>query len=180
MQLILSRPHIDLALLKNVAVKVVLPMVAIATVAIPAARWWGQTHEFIVNLSVSLPGYLYLSAKGSPIDKGGFVAFDPGHSSLVVRHFGGKRIIFVKKVMGVAGDIVRRDSNRNVFVNNVFVGRAKPKTIQGEPLVPGPVGRIPNGCIYAGSTHVNGLDSRYSAIGFICGAQIYGAAKEIL
>ena len=60
------------------------------------------------------------------------------------------------------------------------IGHLKPRTLTGEVLIPGPVGRIPEGCYYMGSAHKDGFDSRYAAIGFVCRRQIVGVATKVL
>ena len=66
------------------------------------------------------------------------------------------------------------------LVNDRVVAHLKPKTRQGEAMVPGPIGTIPPGCIYAGSPHKDGFDSRYAAIGFICRDRLIGVGTPIL
>ena len=65
----------------------------------------------------------------------------------------------------------------------VFV-RARQKVtatdVIGEVLLPGPIGRIPEHCFYLGTAHVDGLDSRYADIGFVCRARIIGTGDAIL
>ena len=95
-------------------------------------------------------------------------------------HFGDINVSFVKQVLGVAGDVVSRDADGVVSINGVVVGRAKKRSMMNEALVPGPVGVIPDRCIYAGSGHRDGFDSRYAAIGFICADRIFGGAREVL
>ena len=56
----------------------------------------------------------------------------------------------------------------------------KPRTRQGEPLTPGATGVVPAGCLYAGTEHPDGFDSRYAEIGFVCGRQILGVGTPIL
>lgn len=137
-------------------------------------------HQLVVNRSESLPHYLYHASPGIKLQKGGLLAFYPPLSPLVKAHFGDNPVIFVKYVLGVEGDLVWRTSGGSVLVNGVFVGKIKKRSLRDELLDPGPLGRIPNGCFYAGSRHRHGFDSRYASIGFICGAQIYGGAQRLL
>ena len=50
----------------------------------------------------------------------------------------------------------------------------------GEPLALGPTGRVPKGCYFVTSEHKDGFDSRYAAIGWICGPRILGVGRPIL
>ena len=145
------------------------------------AGWaWAQDHRVYWNESHSLPGYIYYSAPGMDLVLGQEVAFHPPTSTLVVAHFGAKPVVFVKKVLGRSGEIVRRDASGIVTIDGRFVGQTKPRTHWGEVLVPGPVGTIPQGCLYAGSTWPDGFDSRYAAVGLVCQDRLIGAARRLL
>lgn len=137
-------------------------------------------HQLIVNRSESLPDYLYHASPGIELHKGGLIAFYPPATPLVKAHFGENPVIFVKYILGVEGDIVWRAADGSVLVNGDVVGRLKHQSMRGELLDPGPVGRIPKGCFYAGSSYVHGFDSRYASIGLICGSQIYGGVERLL
>ncbi|NJM50226.1 MAG: type VI secretion protein [Sphingomonadales bacterium] len=152
----------------------------IGHVALGLLYWLSTFYVFVVNRSDSLPDYLYYSSYDMPVEKGGYVAFYPKKTPLVRAHFGGESIIFVKHVFGVAGDVVTHSPQGDVLVNGDFVGKIKRSSMRGELLDEGPVGIIPKGCIYAGSLHKNGFDTRYAAIGYICSAQIYGGARPLL
>jgi conjugal transfer pilin signal peptidase TrbI len=62
----------------------------------------------------------------------------------LVRHFGANPKPFAKIAYGVPGDVVSRQG-ADVLVNGQAVGHLKPKTHQGEDLLPGPTGTIPQG-----------------------------------
>jgi conjugal transfer pilin signal peptidase TrbI len=138
------------------------------------------SHQLVVNRSESLPDYLYHASPSIMLEKGGLVAFYPPLSPLVKAHFGDNPVIFVKYVLGVEGDFVWRTAGGTVLVNGVVVGKIKKRSMRNELLDPGPLGRIPKGCYYAGSRYQHGFDSRYASIGFICGAQIYGGAQRLI
>ncbi|MDE2439439.1 MAG: S26 family signal peptidase [Betaproteobacteria bacterium] len=144
------------------------------------ATVWGHQNRFFWNRSYSLPGWVYYASPELPVVKGGFVAFQPPKTPLVRAHFGSLDVVFVKQVLGVAGDVVSRDPNGVVSINGVVVGKVKKRSMMDEALVPGPLGVIPDRCIYAGSGHRDGFDSRYAAIGFICSDRIFGGAREVL
>jgi len=86
---------------------------------------------------------------------------------------------FGKRVSGVPGDIIT-EQNRIYFVNGEAVAKAKLESRLGEPLALGPTGRVPKGCYFVTSEHKDGFDSRYAAIGWICGPRILGVGRPIL
>ena len=145
------------------------------------AGWaWAQDHSIYWNESHSLPGYVYYSAPDMGLALGQEVAFHPPRSPLVVAHFGQHPVVFIKKMLGRPGEVIRRDANGTVTINGRFVGQIKPRTHWGEVLLPGPIGTIPQGCLYAGSTWPDGFDSRYAAVGLVCQERLIGAARRLL
>ena len=144
-----------------------------------ALKDWHDHHAFLINASESLPNWALLVETGRFPARGDHVVFAPGHDPLVIRHFGANPKPFAKIAYGVPGDVVSRQG-ADVLVNGQAVGHLKPKTHQGEDLLPGPTGTIPQGCIYAGSPHKDGFDSRYAAIGFVCRDRLIGTGTPIL
>ena len=140
---------------------------------------WHDTHAIFINASESLPNWALLVEAGRFPKRGDYIVFDPGRDPLVVKHFGAKPKPFAKIAYGVPGDVVSRSGER-VLVNGHEVARLKALTRQGETLVPGPTGVVPNGCIFAASPHKDGFDSRYAAIGFVCGHHLIGVGEPIL
>jgi conjugal transfer pilin signal peptidase TrbI len=108
--------------------------------------------------------------------RGDYVVFAPGHDPLVVKHFGANPKPFAKIAYGVPGDVVTRMGDA-VQVNGKTVAHLKPKTHQGSYPAPR---HDPTGCIYAGSPHKDGFDSRYAAIGFVCRDRLIGIGTPIL
>jgi conjugal transfer pilin signal peptidase TrbI len=86
--------------------------------------------------------------------------------------------LFVKFRAGIPGDSVTV-TGQNVYLNGLFLSRAKPVTRSGLPLTPTPTGVIPAGYFYAHSTHPDGLDSRYSVTGLIPDTAVIGRAVII-
>lgn len=86
---------------------------------------------------------------------------------------------FIKHVKGVPGDEVTMQG-RDVFINGVYVGTAKPVTTRGEPLAPGPTGKIPPGHYFVWTPHPDSLDSRYALTGWVNFGQIVGTARKFL
>jgi len=130
---------------------------------------------FAINVSVSLPGTLYLIHKGEKPQKGDFVAFNYTGDGLYQ-----KNSRFLKRLDGIPGDVISSNEPvvgyRDYFVNGNFVGRAQPKSTMGTPLQAGPTGTIPAGHYYVTGTHPNSLDSRYYLVGWISEQQIIGRA----
>lgn len=154
-------------------------LLAAGGTAIAAVRDWHDRHALMINVSQSLPDWAFLVERGRFPARGDYVVFAPGKAALVRRHFGERPASFVKIAYGVPGDLVAR-AGGVVSVNGRPVARLKPRTRQGEILHPGPLGLVPAGCVFAGSPHKDGFDSRYSEIGFICRDRLIGTAEGIL
>jgi len=154
-------------------------LLGLAAIAFEMLDDWHDRHAILINASQSLPTWALLVETGRFPARGEYVVFDPGRDPLVIRHFGARPRPFAKIAYGVPGDVVTRDGAR-VLVNGTEVSRLKPATRQGEALVPGPVGHVPPGCIFAGSPHKDGFDSRYAAIGFVCRDRLIGIGEPIL
>jgi len=153
--------------------------IAAGGLALQALSHWSQTHAFLINESESLPNWAFLVEAGRFPARGDYVVFAPGHDPLVARYFGAKPPAFAKIAYGVPGDVVSR-TGRHVRVNGRKVASLKLVTRKGDPLLAGPTGTIPKGCVYAGSPHKDGFDSRYAAIGFVCRDRLVGVGRAIL
>lgn len=140
---------------------------------------WQRDHAVMINSSESLPNWAFNVEKNKLPGRGDYVFFAPPVTPLLVRHFGEKPGAFGKQVLGMPGDVVTHDGAA-VRVNGREVARMKPLTRTGEPLHAGPVGRVPDGCYYAGTAHKDGFDSRYAEIGFVCARQLLGTGTAIL
>ncbi|HQS96170.1 S26 family signal peptidase [Novosphingobium sp. 17-62-19] len=154
-------------------------MLAAGSAAIAAVRDWHDRHVLLINVSQSLPDWAFLLERARFPARGDYVVFAPGKAPLVRRHFGKRPAPFVKITYGLPGDLVSRTGSA-VIVNGRPVARLKPRTRQGEILQPGPLGLVPAGCVFAGSPHKDGFDSRYAEIGFICRDRLIGTAEGIL
>ena len=152
---------------------------AAVLLALSAIAEWRDSHALLINRTDSLPNWAFFVSAGSDPARGDYLSFVPPPHPLVARHFGDVSEPWGKIVYGMPGDQVRH-SGGHVTVNGRVVGRMKPRTRFGEALTPGPVGRIPAGCYYAGTTHPDGFDSRYAEIGFVCRRQIVGIGIAIL
>lgn len=159
-------------------------LLALGLIGASFAAWqglrdWSHHHGLFINASQSLPNWAFLVELGRFPARGDYVLFDPGRDPLVVRHFGALPKPFAKIAYGLPGDMITR-RGEVVAVNGIPVAALKPLTRQGEVLVPGPLGMVPRGCVFAATPHRDGLDSRYGAIGFVCRDRLLGTGKAIL
>ena len=147
--------------------------------ALGATTRFARDHALMINASPSLPYWaIWLDRTGTPA-RGDLIVFVPPRSALMTRHFGARPVPFGKRVLGVEGDRVT-ELDRMYFVNGQAVALAKPASRLGEPLALGPTGTIPKGCYFVATSHKDSFDSRYAAIGWICGAQVFGTGSAIL
>ncbi|RKF17706.1 type VI secretion protein [Altericroceibacterium spongiae] len=156
-----------------------LGVIAVLGFTVHSISRWSETHGFLINATESLPNWAFFIQSGVFPTRGDYVIFDPGDDPIVTEYFGEHPSLFAKITYGVAGDLVERRGNE-VYVNGDPVARLKPYTRKGDKLTAGPVGVIPKGCVYAGSHHKDGFDSRYANIGFVCKDRLVGVGTPIL
>lgn len=136
---------------------------------------WALLH-IKVNVSHSLPYWLaYLERDPARIGRGDLLVFR--YAGSVYPELRGGPPLF-KRVRGVAGDRVGVQG-RNVFVNDEFVGFAKPRGWDGSALEPIAPALIPQGHYYVQGDSADSFDSRYRAQGLIRAGQILGRAHVI-
>lgn len=140
---------------------------------------FARDHALMINVSPSLPYWAIWLERGTMPARGEIIVFDPPPSKLLIAHFGTEPKPFTKKVLGVAGDRVTQKA-RTYFINGKAVAKAKRLSRKGEPLALGPTGIIPYGCYFVGTDHIDGFDSRYDAIGWICRPRVLGVGRAIL
>lgn len=137
-----------------------------------------RSYTLALNVSNSLPGTIYLVAKGTHPLQGELAAFRYGGGGPYA-----KGVLFLKQVRGMPGTFVSTHDAGNGFtdfsVDGLYVGRAKPYSTAGLPLKPGPVGSIPPGHYYMFAPHPDSLDSRYSLVGWVGADQIVGRAYRL-
>ncbi|MBB3588838.1 MULTISPECIES: S26 family signal peptidase [unclassified Sphingomonas] len=158
-----------------------------SAVALMAVAWasyntisdWQKHNAFLINASDSLPNWAFFVHLHHTPAKDDYVFFAPPANPLVRRHFGPDSGPFGKRVIGMPGALVEHRGS-DVYVDGIRVAHMKPFTRTGEPLTPGPVGRVPRGCYYVGTPHPDGFDSRYAEIGFACANQVIGTGTPIL
>lgn len=170
-----SREH-RMALPRRLIIWSTMGAIALALTGLSA---FARDHALMINISPSLPHWaIWLDRTVQP-KRGDIILFDPPPSELLEKHFGKEPKPFGKHVMGVAGDRVT-ENNRTYFVNGKPVATAKTHSRRGEPMELGPTGIIPPGCVFVATTHKDGFDSRYAAIGWICSQRIFGVGRPIL
>lgn len=129
--------------------------------------------DFTINMTHSLPGTLYVIHKGASVVKGDLVAF---------RWHGGATYpagtIFIKRVMGVPGDIVKRE-DKTFWVGGQRIGIAKPVSRAGVPLTPAIGGVIGAGEYFVATPSPDSLDSRYTLTGNVKQSEVIGKAYAI-
>jgi conjugal transfer pilin signal peptidase TrbI len=152
---------------------------AAALAASSSLASWRDEHAILINTTQSLPNWAFWIDKHRVPQRGDFVVFKAPQTPLITAHFGKVSPPFAKRVYGMPGDVVSREGNV-VRINGTEVARLKPASSRGEPLAPGPVGRIPERCYYLGTAHKDGLDSRYADIGFVCANRIIGTGDSVL
>ena len=142
---------------------------AVGALAAATTPWLDYTF----NLTNSLPGTLYVIHKGGEVKKGELIAY---------RWRGGASYpagtTFIKRVAGVAGDTVRRDGS-SFWVNDQYIGTAKPVSKAGVRLQPAPDGVIGLGEYFVSTPNPNSLDSRYAMTGNVKRTEVIGRAYEI-
>ena len=133
----------------------------------------------LFNWTSSLPYTVAVIEYGNepPLKAGDFViyAFD----GAAQRMYPGLRAQpLFKQIRGVPGDRVTV-IKREIFVNGVPVGFAKPYTFDGHPLEPIAGAVIPPGYYYVQGTHPHSFDSRYSVSGLVAARQVIGKVRPL-
>lgn len=140
---------------------------------------WSGSHALMINATQSLPNWAFLVTSGRFPARGDYVVFHPGSDPVTTKYFGEAPAAFVKIAYALPGDVVTRAGNV-VRVNGTPVATLKPLTRRGDPLTAGPVGTVPENCIFAATPHKDGFDSRYAHIGFVCRDRLVGTGHPIL
>jgi len=147
--------------------------------ALTIVQHWSERHAVMINATHSLPYWAFFVTSGTFPERGEIVIFDPGRDPLTLATFGKKPQPFAKIAYGLPGDVVSREDDE-VRVNGQRVASLKTLTRKGEKLSAGPIGIVPQGCVFAATPHKDGFDSRYAAIGFVCRDRLVGTGKPIL
>lgn len=136
-------------------------------------RTWFHAHYGLAERLAQPAAPALPDPQGRDASRGDFVAF----------HWAGggpypAGVTFIKVLAGMPGDEVTRDA-QGFHLNGVPMGVPKPVSRRGQPLEPGPTGRIPEGLYYVRAGHPDSLDSRYQLTGWIHASQIIGRADAL-
>ena len=127
-----------------------------------AIFYFGRMVGFLgINASPSIPAKEFSVSKlDTDLERGQLVAF---------RYYGEfypHNTNMAKYVVGLPGDEVTADENRNFYINGQFVGRAKEKSMSQEPLEMNTFrGKIPYGKFWYMTPEKDSFDSRYALAG---------------
>lgn len=153
---------------------IILSLVLLAVFAVRPYMEWRNTTVYTVNMTTSLPNWLFAIKRTEYPQKGDYIAF-----RAMGNGYYPDDAIFIKQVLGVQGDKVKRDGLR-FYINDQPAVLAKTLSSQGDPLEPGPIGIIPEGHFFVATEHKDGFDSRYALIGWVSPDQILGRAEPLL
>jgi conjugal transfer pilin signal peptidase TrbI len=133
--------------------------------------------KFMMNMSESLPHKAFLVLKGIKPMRGDCLTFtlsalqqevlptDPSRASQT--QVFKTPVYLTKRVVGVAGDYVRREGDQ-MWVGDMAVGPLLKETIDGFPLTPLAFeGEIPEGHVFVAGEHERSFDSRYEEMGLV-------------
>lgn len=143
---------------------------------LPIAGWlllWVSGLEIAFNLTNSLPGNVYIVQPGVIPDRGEVISFSAPETA---RFYVGKK--YLKRVAGVEGDLIEHKDGF-VFLNGEKQAVILSKTLNGDTLVPGPIGPVPADSFFVLGKHERSYDSRYKSIGFIQKDRVIGRATVI-
>ena len=117
------------------------------------------------NVTPSLPYriVLQLPYAGTPLVRDDLVIYSANLSKFL--DLPGNAALF-KRVKGLPGDVIRVEE-RKVYVNGIYVGRAKERSVRGQVLEPIAPGVIPDGMVYVAGDAADSLDSRYAQQGLV-------------
>jgi conjugal transfer pilin signal peptidase TrbI len=128
----------------------------------------------LFNWTASVPYTVALVQYGQrqPLKRGDFIVYT--FDGTAQRMYPGLRAQpFFKRIRGMPGDRVAV-VGRQVFVNGLPVGFAKPITFDRRPLAPIAETVIPPGYFYVQGTHPDSFDSRYRESGLVRADQVIG------
>lgn len=121
-----------------------------------SVRW-----SLTFNRTESLSFDLFVTDKwDKAVSKGDFVKFRlPPNKYFAQYHW-------TKRIAGVPGDTITV-KDRDVYINDVFVGHAKEQSASKTKYYPTLSGIIPPGYYYMQADHEDSYDSRYKSFGLI-------------
>ena len=122
-----------------------------------------------VNASWSDEAWGYLLVPMGTPRKGDAVIFEPPESL-------GAEVPYLKNVRGVPGERVDVDTDRGIWIDGVYLGRAKPFALDGRALDAIEPATIPPAHYFLNADHPDSHDSRYAEIGLVPRQRILGRA----
>ena len=143
--------------------RVLIGFMALAAASVLAAS---RIH---VNASWSDDAWGYFVVPIGTPNLGDRVVFEPPETI-------GASAPYLKTVRGLPGSWIAVDRHRDVWVDNVRLGRAKPLALDGRVLTAAVPGVIPPDHYYLHADHVDSHDSRYAEIGPVPRDRILGRA----
>ena len=159
---------------------VTVPVLAIWACALARVLFDPTPHlPILVNWTRSLPYTVALLHYGHPpaLQRGDFIVY--AFAGDAQRRYPGLRAQpFFKQVKGLPGDRVTV-TGRQVFVNGVPMGYAKPATFDRHPLTPITETVIPSGYYYVQGAHPDSFDSRYRESGLVSMHQVIGKVTPL-
>lgn len=132
-----------------------------------------QNFGYAINLTESLPHKMFIIHLNKEPKIGDYILFNPPSNSQLPAN---TRLI--KLILGGAGDNVTV-KERDFSINDKWIATAKTQSLQGEPLIIGPTGKLKEGQYYVGTTHPDSFDSRYQRMGWITQDLILGVAYPL-
>ena len=135
----------------------------------------GTRFTLAINCTESLPEHVFLIDKADKTDfaEQDFIAFTSLNMPPIP-----DGLTIVKKVAGRGGDQIRV-IDREVFIHETRLARAKPVSDAGTPLSVTREMVVPEHYYYVHAPHPDSYDSRYANVGLIGPARIVGRAYVI-
>ncbi|HRJ52239.1 MAG TPA: S26 family signal peptidase [Candidatus Thiothrix moscowensis] len=155
-------------------------MVCLAGV-LASLPWFVSPYaRFGLNLSTSLPGWVYVVSLGQTanLKPGDLIGFYPPKNSFYPTAF-----LFIKQVAGVPGDVVVFGEDypmgTDFSINGQPMGTAKAFSSGGIALPHSAGGVIPPGSVFVWTPNPDSFDSRYAEIDLITEDKVVGRAFRI-
>ena len=136
---------------------------------------FGCFYSFSINMTESLPHYLYFIEKHKSPKKNDYIQFEihnhnHGHDT--------KYPLWVKQIKGVSGDEISI-LNQTVFINGKLICIAKENFLNGSKANVIVQGQIPEGYVYVYAPHKDSFDSRYQEFGLVSLDDVIGVAHPV-
>ncbi len=80
----------------------------------------------------------------------------------------------IKRIVGIAGDLIKQGENGEIYINHRKVGTPKPTASDGTILNPIKPQIIPTGYVFLSGEHPKSFDSRYQELGLVPALSLQG------